>query len=316
MFADFQRITHELKTRPWALPPNHLRALASLVSASGPCINDSLISALAERGARKPESRTAGGALVAVLPVHGLLVDRRNMLCDWGLATSYESIRRDLRAAQSDPTCRAVVLDVDSAGGVVTGVDELAEAIYDSSKPVVAAVNSMACSAAYWLGAAAHHVVSLPSGYVGSVGVYCLHVDYSGANRKAGVNPTYVYAGKYKTEGNPDEPLSDEGRAWLQRECDAFHGRFVRRVAQSRGVGLGRVIEGFGQGRALTGRDGLAVGMVDGLGTLEDAVKQAGDMSKWFKAAGGNSNARHASARRRASLQALVSAANETEVQR
>ncbi len=140
------------------------------------------------------------------------------MLMESSGGTSVQGVARQFRAAMADPDIGRVILDVDSPGGQVGGVEELAREIYQArgQKPVTAIANGLAASAAYWIATAADEFVVTPSGQVGSIGVFGMHQDVSAALEKDGVKVTMVSAGKYKTEGNPFEPLTDEARAAMQ----------------------------------------------------------------------------------------------------
>src|SRR5207237_10294998 len=102
------------------------------------------------------------------------------------------------------------------------------------AKPITAAVNTMAASAAYWLASQADEVVITPSGLAGSIGVYLVHEDWSAANAQMGIDVTYISAGRFKTEANPDEPLSEDAKAALQAEVDDLYSLFVTDVATGR----------------------------------------------------------------------------------
>jgi len=167
-----------------------------------------------------------------------------------------------------------VVLDVDSPGGAVNGVEELADEMLRArgQKPVVAVANTLAASAAYWIATAADEVVVTPSGEVGSIGVFAVHEDFSAALEAAGIRVSLVSAGKYKMEGNPYEPLGDEGRAALQERVDDYYGMFVGAVARGRGVAAKDVREGFGQGRLVGARQAVELGMADRVATLDETL--------------------------------------------
>jgi ClpP class serine protease len=102
-----------------------------------------------------------------------------------------------------------------------------------------------------------------------------MHLDFSAANERMGVKPTYIYAGRYKVEGNPDEPLTDEARAAVQKSVNNVHRDFIRAVARNRGARPSDVILNYGQGRVLDTADALAAGMIDGVATLEQVVEMA-----------------------------------------
>jgi signal peptide peptidase SppA len=156
----------------------------------------------------------------------------------------------------------------------VTGVDELSKMIYDArgSKPIVAVANHLMASAAYWIGTAADELVVTPSGEVGSIGVFAAHQDVSAAMEKEGVKTTLISAGKYKTEGNPFEPLTDEAHASIQARVDDYYSMFTKAVARNRGVNVADVRGGFGEGRVVGAQQAVSLGMADRVATLDDVI--------------------------------------------
>jgi ClpP class serine protease len=111
-----------------------------------------------------------------------------------------------------------------------------------------------------------------PSGDVGSIGVFGKHVDTSAMQEKAGLKTTLISAGRFKTEGNPNEPLGDEAREAMQARVDDAYDTFVADVAAGRGVSEGAVRGGYGEGRLLNARRSLAAGLVDGVQTFDATV--------------------------------------------
>ena len=183
---------------------------------------------------------------------------------------------RRRREALADETVSQILLDIDSPGGSVYGVGELAAEIYAarSAKPIVAVSNSLAASAAYWIGSAASEFYVTPGGEVGSIGVWQAHEDWSKALDEAGVKTTLISAGKFKVEGNPYEPLSQEARDFMQLRTDEYYSAFTKAVAKGRGVGIDAVRSGMGQGRVLGADAALAENMVDGIATFDEVVKK------------------------------------------
>jgi signal peptide peptidase SppA len=211
---------------------------------------------------------------VAVVRVHGVITKGTTMMSLLLGGTSMETLSAVLQELRTDRSVRTIVLDFDSPGGGVYGVDETAEVIADISKrkPVVAYVSGMCASAAYWLASACDRIVATPSAEVGSIGVYAIHFDESGAFAKEGIVPTLVKAGEHKAEANPYNPLSDEDRAAMQSRIDAYYAMFTKRVARGRRVSVDQVRgDAFGAGRVLGASDARSSGMVDATGTFEDA---------------------------------------------
>jgi signal peptide peptidase SppA len=176
----------------------------------------------------------------------------------------------------NDKDVSAIILDVASPGGMTDMISELATDIRQArgKKPIVAVANTKAASAAYWIASQADEVVVTPSGSVGSVGAFAAHDDLSGAMEKAGIKTTLVSAGKFKTEANPYEPLSDEARAMIQERVDDAYAMFTGDVAKGRRVPVDTVRGGYGEGRMVSAKQAVKLGMADSIGTLQQTVER------------------------------------------
>lgn len=130
-------------------------------------------------------------------------------------------------------------------------------------------------SAAFWLGASASTVVATPSADVGSVGVFMVHLEQSRLNDQIGITVTYVSSTPQKVEGNPDTPLGDDARAFLQSRVDQTYATFISDLALGRKVSAAKVRADYGQGRAFGAAECLRRGMVDQVGTLESLLAPA-----------------------------------------
>jgi signal peptide peptidase SppA len=216
----------------------------------------------------------AGG--VAVLRLKGVITPAPSLLSlIFGFGGGgLMGFRDQLRQAQADESIKSILIDVDSPGGLTDLVPETAAEIRNATKPTVAIANVDAASAAYWLASQADELVVTPSGMVGSIGVFTMHEDWSGFNAQMGVKPTYVSAGRFKVEGNPDAPLSDDAKAAMQGMVDHFYDLFTADVALGRGVSQEAVQEGFGEGRMAVASEALELGMVDRIETFEDTFRR------------------------------------------
>lgn len=222
--------------------------------------------------------RAAKSGSVALIPVHGVISQRMNMLSDFSGGVSTELLADDIKAAVNDESVKAIVLDIDSPGGSVYGVEELASIIAEAKehKHITAISNSLAASAAYWLGSQASEFVITPSGEVGSIGIITLHLDQSKFDEALGANYTYITAGKYKAEGNPHEPLSEEAIKATEANIKPYYESFTNAVAKGRNVNISQVLNGFGEGRVLGAKAALAEGMVDRIATLDQVLEKLG----------------------------------------
>jgi signal peptide peptidase SppA len=279
-----QLLVAEYLATPWALMPERLSAVTAVIARwSGDArTSDEVMHSVAAdrnaRDARRQASVSNSGGGIAVLPLYGIVTQRGNMLDDVsGPGTaSTQQFSNLLRAALQDETVSQILIDIDSPGGSVYGVAELADEIVSAraQKPVVAIANSLAASAAYWIGCSASEFYVTPGGEVGSIGVWQAHQDYSKAMDEAGVKTTLISAGKFKVEGNPYAPLDEEAQGFMQSRVDDYYAAFTKAVAKGRGVPISQVRDGMGQGRVLGADAALASSMVDGIATFDDVVKK------------------------------------------
>lgn len=192
--------------------------------------------------------------------------------------TDYGDISAALVAAAKDPSIGSILLDVDSPGGAVRGIDgvtSLIGRINKDVKPVHAIAGGTMASAAYWISSGARRITSGPLSTVGSIGVIQIHQEATKMEEKAGITTTVLRAGKYKALGNPYEPLSETARDEMQSKLDYTYGMFLGQVAQARGLSDAAADKAFGQGRTFIGEQALAVGLVDAIGSYEDALTAA-----------------------------------------
>jgi len=279
-----QLLVAEYLATPWALMPERLSAVTAVIARwSGDArASDEVMHSIAAdrsaRDARRQASVSNSGGGIAVLPLYGVVTQRGNMVDDVsGPGTaSTQQFSNILRAALQDETVTQILIDIDSPGGSVYGVAELADEIVSAraQKPVVSIANSLAASAAYWIGCSASEFYVTPGGEVGSIGVWQAHQDYSKAMDEAGVKTTLISAGKFKVEGNPYAPLDEEAQGFMQSRVDDYYAAFTKAVAKGRGVPISQVRDGMGQGRVLGADAALASSMVDGIATFNDVVKK------------------------------------------
>ncbi len=277
-----QLLISEFLTTPWALMPERLQAMTAVLtrwSSDEPPKEETLFQVNTDRvmrDTRKQFSASSAGAGIAVLPLYGVITQRGNMVEDISGpgSTSTQKFTSALRQVLADDTVAQILIDIDSPGGSVYGVSELAAEIMKArtQKPVVAVANSLAASAAYWIGCAAGEFYVTPGGEVGSIGVWQAHFDYSKALEDEGVKPTLISAGKFKVEGNPYVPLDLEALSFMQSRVDDYYNAFAKAVAKGRGLTVNDVREGMGEGRVLGADAALAAKMVDGVATFDEVL--------------------------------------------
>jgi signal peptide peptidase SppA len=274
----------EFLSTPWALMPERLNAVSAVMarwSSHAPATAEVLAGIDVDKVAREARRQTAtsvSGGGIAVLPLYGVITQRGNMIEDVSGpgSVSTQKFAAALRLALADESVSQILIDIDSPGGSVYGVAELADEIVAAraQKPIIAIANSLAASAAYWIGCSASEFYVTPGGEVGSIGVWQAHFDYSQALAAEGVTPTLISAGTYKVEGNPYAPLDPEAQAFMQSRVDDYFLAFSKAVAKGRGVPIAQVRNGMGQGRVLGADAALEQNMVDGIVTLDEAIRK------------------------------------------
>lgn len=271
----YEHIVQAVQALPWAILPEKLAIIREILilRTKGERLTADEIKA--ELEAARPERTTiTGGQGVAVIPVVGTLIPRGNLLMEASGAASVQRLTTQFRLALADPEVGSILLDIDSPGGQVGGIEELANEIYQArgQKPITAIANGLAASAAYWIAAAADELVVTPSGEVGSIGVFAMHQDISVALDNLGVKMSLISAGKYKTEGNPFETLGEEARGAVQGRVDDYYDMFTKAVARGRGVSQADVTGGFGEGRVVGAKQAVKLGMADRVATIDQVI--------------------------------------------
>lgn len=265
----YRHVAEAVFDQPWAITESKLREIAAFVAAvqRGFTMPASFEAAAPGRVSRRP------GA-VAVLPLYGTISQRVNMLTEFSGGTSTQMFASAFRQVMADEQIKAVVIDVDSPGGSVYGIEELGREIYEArgGKPIVAVANSLAASAGYWLASQADELVVTPSAEVGSIGVVSVHMDESRMLDAAGITPTVITTAKYKAENSPYQPLSADAKADIEQRMGYYHGLFVAAVARGRGVSADVVREQFGQGRVVPAPQAVKLRMADRVATLDQTI--------------------------------------------
>lgn len=228
------------------------------------------------RGRRDKMLGQSGG--IMVIPIFGVLSHRMDAFEEASGGTSVEKLGARIQQALASEDIGTIVLQVDSPGGSVYGIAELAQKIFEArgSKKIVAVADPLMASAAYWIASAADEVVVTPSGQVGSIGVISVHAEFSRLHEAAGITVEVIRSGKYKAESNPYEPLTDEAKAALQRTADDYYALFTGAVARHRKTTPDAVAEGYGQARVLTAERAVQEGLADRVATFEQVLSDLG----------------------------------------
>lgn len=256
----------------WAILPSKLQEIIAVLDAY-----DAGTARVATSPRRPATIAPPEGSRIAVMNLFGTISQRQNWITSESGGTSSQVFARDFETAMKDSNIGAVLMVIDSPGGMVAGTQELVDRIYAArgTKPVWAFVDPMAASAAYWIASAADQIIAAPSAQdIGSIGVVRVHQDESKALEKAGITTTIIRSTENKYQGNSFEPLSEATKAHYQARVDEAHATFVAGVARNRNVSIATVSERFGKGSTFMAREALDRKMIDRVATLESVLDE------------------------------------------
>jgi len=207
------------------------------------------------------------GSGIGVVEVKGMILD------------SQETVKQ-LHDFGRDDDVKAVVLRVDSPGGVVGPSQEIYQEVKKlaARKKVIVSMGSLAASGGYYISAPASIIYANPGTITGSIGVLMKFSNVEGLMDKIGMKAFTLKTGKYKDSGSPVRPMTDEERELLQGVIESTQSQFVKAVSEGRKLPLEQV-RAIADGRIFSGEQALAVKLVDRLGSLQDAIEEAGKLA-------------------------------------
>jgi protease-4 len=205
------------------------------------------------------------GDQIASLDLEGTIVDSRDFV-------------EQLKEFGNRPSVRSVVIRINSPGGGVAASQEIYAAIQkfkaDTEKKVIVSMASVAASGGYYVACAADTIFANPGSVTGSIGVIMDWYNYGDLLQWAKLENIVIKTGPYKDAGSSTRPLTEDERAYFQSLVDSMQNQFVSTVASNRNMTEEEVRQ-FADGRVFTGQDAVEIGLVDKIGTYQDAVDEA-----------------------------------------
>jgi signal peptide peptidase SppA len=223
---------------------------------------------------RAPAQSSAG---IAVVSLTGVLTPRSVSYYGRIISPGMDAFRASLAQAAANPDVAAIALDVNSPGGTYAGTPETANAVraVAAQKPVIAMVDTLCASAAYFIAAQANEVVVTPSGELGSIGVLSVHQEMSKLMDEIGIKTTIIRSRASKADVNPFEPLTDEARAALEASVQEADAEFLKAVGKGRNMTTAQVrklADENGLGRVVSGQAAVALGLADRVATMGEVL--------------------------------------------
>ena len=211
---------------------------------------------------------------VTGINLHGTLLTYLPLHADNDPSFNYDSVSSEniissIRTANADPKIKAVVIEVDSGGGLPVAGEEITSAIQNSNKPVVAFIRSTGASAAYWAISSASKIFASKSSDIGGIGVTSSYLSGTDKNAKDGYVFEQISAGKFKDTGNPDKPLTTDEKNLLMKGVNVVYNNFIEAVSQNRNIPIDKV-KSFSTGATFLGEEAKSLGLIDQVGSIYD----------------------------------------------
>ena len=257
-------------SRPWLIQADALESILTIAQRHG---NPEALEAKLGRPLDNTRTVTMRDG-IAVIPVTGPVFRYASMFTRVSGATSTQDLATDIQTALDNPYVRGIVLEFNTPGGEVVGIGELADLIHAGSKvkPIKSYVDGAAASAGYWLASATREIVVSPTAILGSIGTVMSLTDTRERDAKNGVRQIEIVSSQ--SPFKRADTATDEGRAKVQAIVDSLTDVFVDAVAKFRNVSTDIVLSDFGQGGVLVGKDAIAAGMADRIGSLETVIAE------------------------------------------
>ena len=280
------RLLEFVTSNIWAMEPGVLERMVQIVERH--CRAERLTAAEIEAATEQRRAKQADereyqitGDGRAVIPVSGVIAKYSRLVNGTSQArgTSIEQMSEQLDQALADPMVRSILLHIESPGGYLNGLadfaDDVRRAGYD--KPVVAFIDDLGASAAYWIASQANAVYANQAAEVGSIGVYSIVMDSSAWVAEQGIRMHIIRSGEHKGVGEMGIAISEENLTALQEVVDRHFEMFLSAVSAGR-AGSGPdadSLRAIADGRVFVGRDALAMNLIDGVGNFSDVLAAA-----------------------------------------
>jgi protease-4 len=220
------------------------------------------------------DSATSTQNKIAVIPIYGTIsLSNQGFFFDTS-STNSQTILDYIEQANEDTRVKAIILEINSGGGTVVASKEIADAVKESEKPVVAYIREVGASGAYWVASASDSIIADEMSVTGSIGVLGSFIEISQLMEDYGIKYEQLIGGKYKDVGSPFRSLTDEEKDLLQRKIDVIYDFFVSEVAKNRNLPKEDLKE-LATGMFYFGIEAKELGLIDHLGNKDTAIEVA-----------------------------------------
>lgn len=205
------------------------------------------------------------GSVYTYIPMQGVREDAIPLFDD---AVASEDIVGQINIANQSSTIRAIILEVDSAGGEPVAGEEIANALRGFDGPTVSVIRQIGASAAYWAASGADRIFASQNSDVGGIGVTSSYVE----TVESGSRYISLSSGKFKDAGDPAKPITEAERNLFMRDINILHENFIQAIAEHRGLEVAAV-RALADGSTVLGVQAKELGLIDEIGSWNEARK-------------------------------------------
>jgi protease-4 len=214
------------------------------------------------------------GESVAVIEVHGLISSAQTDGLFQIEGATPERVRSQIEKAESDPSVKAILIDINSPGGTIVASEAISESLKDAQKPTVAWLGEMATSGGYYVASSTDYIVADKGTLTGSVGVIFVLPQYDRLLDKIGVEMRVIKGGKYKDIGSPYRNMTPEEEEMLDELVQSAYDDFIETVSENRNLSK-EFVRTVAEGKLYSGEQAVELKLADQLGTRQDAIDVA-----------------------------------------
>lgn len=216
---------------------------------------------------------------IVILPIKGVILqESSDAFLISEESTSSTSTIKKLEAIEKDSSIKAVILEIDSPGGAVVASKEIAYKVKRMNKPVVSWIRESGASGAYWIASASDYIIADELSITGSIGVIGSYLEFSKLFDKYGIGYERLVSGDYKDTGSPYRKLTAEEQKIMQKKIDIIYEKFKQDVAYNRNISKEK-INSIANGMFYIGSEAYGLGLVDSLGSKEEAINKAKELA-------------------------------------
>jgi protease-4 len=214
------------------------------------------------------------GSAIAVIRIKGTISSSSSFLFETATPNEILSV---IKRAEEDPGIQGVLFEIDSPGGSAVASREIAYGVKRMTKPKMCWMGDVAASGAYWVASGCDHIMADPLTLTGSIGATGSFLEFSELFKEYGITYEQITSGERKDTGTPFRNISEEEREKLQYMIDEVFSYFLNDVKESRNLSDEQVDQ-ISSGDVFLAKDAVELGLVDSLGTIQDAKEKAREM--------------------------------------